>query len=122
MGSRASRSFCSPAAQKTTITRSSHSIDILAPGVSKLNVLARLRERTGDAPILSIGDRGRWPGNDYELLRGAFALSVDEISVDPASCWNLAECGQRGVAATLEYLRALEAHRGALRFRQNALQ
>ncbi len=107
---------------ETTITRSSHSIDILAPGVSKLNVLARLRERTGDAPILSIGDRGRWPGNDYELLRGAFALSVDEISVDPASCWNLAECGQRGVAATLEYLRALEAHRGALRFRQNALQ
>jgi hypothetical protein len=89
---------------------------------AKLNVLARLRERTGDAPILSIGDRGRWPRNDYELLRGAFALSVDEMSVDPATCWNLAECGQRGVAATLEYLRALEGHRGALRFRQDALQ
>jgi hydroxymethylpyrimidine pyrophosphatase-like HAD family hydrolase len=105
-----------------TITRSSHSIDIVASGVSKLNVLARLRERTGHAPILSIGDRGRWPGNDYELLRGAFALSVDEISVDPATCWNLAECGQRGVAATLEYLRALESHSGALRFRQDALR
>ncbi|MHB8884379.1 MAG: sucrose-6-phosphate hydrolase [Methylovirgula sp.] len=104
------------------ITRSSHSIDIVAPGVSKLNVLARLRERTGDAPILLIGDRGRWPGNDYELLRGAFALSVDEISVDPATCWNLAERGQRGVAATLEYLRALEAYHNALRFRQDALQ
>lgn len=104
------------------ITRSSHSIDIVAAGVSKLNVLARLREVIGDAPILSIGDRGRWPGNDYELLRGTFALSVDEISVDPATCWNLAECGQRGVAATLEYLRALEAHCGGLRFRQAALQ
>jgi fructoselysine-6-P-deglycase FrlB-like protein len=105
-----------------SITRSSHSIDIVAPGVSKLNVLARLRERIGEAPILAIGDRGRWPGNDYELLRGDFALSVDEISVDPATCWNLAQCGQRGVAATLDYLCALEVKAGALRFGRKALQ
>ena len=107
---------------ETPITRSSHSIDIVASGISKLNVLKRLREHVGDASILSIGDRGRWPGNDYELLGGSFALSVDEISVDPATCWNLAERGQRGVAVTLEYLRALEPHRGVFRFRQDALQ
>jgi fructoselysine-6-P-deglycase FrlB-like protein/trehalose-6-phosphatase len=104
------------------ITRSSHSIDIVASGISKLNVLARLRERIGDAPVLSIGDRGRWPGNDYELLRGSFSLSVDESNVDPATCWNLAECGQRGVAVTLDYLRGLESHGGALRFQPAALQ
>ena len=33
-----------------------------------------------------------------------------------------AERGQRGVAVTLEYLRALEPHRGVFRFRQDALQ
>lgn len=107
---------------ETAITRSSHSIDIVASGISKLNVLKRLREHVGDASILSIGDRGRWPGNDYELLGGSFALSVDEISVDPATCWNFAERGQRGVAVTLEYLRALEPNCGVFRFRQDALQ
>ena len=105
-----------------TITRSSHSIDIVAPGVSKLNVLARLKHKAAEAPILTIGDRGCWPGNDYELLRGDHALSVDEISVDPATCWNLAPCGQRGVAVTLEYLSALEPARGALRFGPGALE
>jgi len=106
-----------------SITRSSHSIDIVPSGVSKLNVLAQLRDGgLGDAPILSIGDRGRWPGNDFELLRGPFALSVDETSVDPATCWDLAESGQRGVAATLEYLRSLELHGSTFRFRAGALQ
>ncbi|MER8438183.1 sucrose-6-phosphate hydrolase [Mesorhizobium sp. M1312] len=105
-----------------TVTRSSHSIDIVASGVSKLNVLTQLRERVGDGSILSIGDRGRWPGNDYALLKEPFALSVDEISVDPDTCWNLGKCGQRGVAVTLDYLRSLEAHPGGVRLRSGALQ
>jgi hypothetical protein len=104
-----------------TITRSSHSIDIVAPGVSKLNVLKRLREKTGTAPLLTIGDRGRWPGNDYELLREPYSLSVDEISVDPDTCWNLAQRGQRGVAGTLDYLRGLRADGDRLRFSGTAL-
>lgn len=95
------------ASSKVTITRSSHSIDIMAEGVSKLNVVKYLRQDVGTAPILSIGDRGQWPGNDYELLREPFALSVDELSVDPETCWNLAPRGQRGIAATLYYLQAL---------------
>ena len=101
--------------RNVTITRSSHSIDILCPGVTKLNVVNRLREVTADAAILTIGDRGRWPGNDHELLKEPFSLSVDEISVDPATCWNLALRGQRGVIATLGYLRALRAVGGILR-------
>ena len=98
------------------ITRSSHSIDIVSSGVSKLNVLKHLRGDTRDMHILTIGDRGRWPGNDYELLKEPLSLSVDELSVDPSTCWNLAPRGQRGVSATLGYLRALRGINGALRF------
>ncbi len=106
----------------SAITRSGHSIDIVAPGVSKLNVVDRLKDRVGSAPILKIGDRGRWPGNDYELLRGDYALSVDEISVDSATCWNLAQCGQRGIAVTMDYLSSLGLSDGALRFGRRTLQ
>ncbi|MBY0335737.1 MAG: HAD hydrolase family protein [Acetobacteraceae bacterium] len=98
------------------VTRSSHSVDIVAAGVSKLNVVSRLREWVGDAPILAIGDRGRWPGNDYDLLREPFALGVDEISVDPATCWHLGEPGQRGPSVTLDYLKALGAEGGRAQF------
>ena len=98
-----------------TITRSSHSIDILATGVSKLLVLKHLRAHQVDGHVLTIGDRGRWPGNDYELLREPLALSVDEVSVDPSTCWNLAPRGQRGIAATLGYLRSIRTSEGALR-------
>ena len=101
---------------------SSHSVDVVAAGVSKLNVVRRLRETFGDEPILAIGDRGRWPGNDHELLREPFALGVDEISVDPVTCWHLGEPGQRGPTVTLEYLSALEAHDGRLRFAAGSLQ
>lgn len=105
-----------------SVTRSSHSIDIVAAGVSKLNVVTRLREVIGEGAILTIGDRGRWPGNDYDLLREPFALGVDEISVDPATCWHLGEPGQRGPSVTLDYLSALEARDGLLRFAETSLQ
>jgi hydroxymethylpyrimidine pyrophosphatase-like HAD family hydrolase/fructoselysine-6-P-deglycase FrlB-like protein len=109
-------------ADGVSVTRSSHSVDIVASGVSKLNVIRRLRESVGAAPILAIGDRGRWPGNDYELLHEPFALGVDEISVDPATCWHLGEPGQRGPSVTLDYLTALEAGNGGLRFTERAFR
>ena len=97
-----------------SVVRSSHSIDILAPSVSKLAVLDRIRNmranQVGD--ILTIGDRGRWPGNDYVLLRGPHSLSVDEVSVDPSTCWNLSPRGSGGSEATLVHLRALRKVRG----------
>lgn len=102
--------------RNVTITRSSHSIDIVSSGVSKLNVLKQLQSVTPDKAILTIGDRGRWPGNDYELLKEPLSLSVDELSVDPSTCWNLAPRGQRGISATLSYLRALRGVNGTLRF------
>ena len=104
------------------VTRSSHSVDIVAASMSKLNVVRRLRESVGDEPILAIGDRGRWPGNDHELLSEPFALGVDEINTDPTTCWHLGEPGQRGPIVTLDYLSALEAQDGRLRFAAGSLQ
>ena len=104
------------------VTRSGHSMDIVAAGVSKLNVVRRMRELIDDAPILIIGDRGRWPGNDHELLSEPFALGVDEISVDPATCWHLGQPGQRGPTVTLEYLSALEVHESCVKFESGSLR
>ena len=103
-------------ARDVRVTKSSHSVDIVAAGVSKLNVVRRLRETVGDAPILAIGDRGRWPGNDHELLSEPLALGVDEVSVDPATCWHIGEPGQRGPTVTLNYLSSLAAHDSRMRF------
>ena len=89
--------------------RSSHSVDILAPGVSKRAVVEELARCHGVSPgqILRIGDRGRWPGNDFELLDHPLGLSVDEVSSRNDACWNFARAGERGVTVTLRYLRAL---------------
>jgi len=87
------------------VLRSSHSVDILAPSVSKLSVIKSLHGRIGkEFEILTIGDRGRWPGNDFELLHQEYSLSVDEVSANPKCCWNIASPGVKAVQATLEYM------------------
>jgi fructoselysine-6-P-deglycase FrlB-like protein len=88
--------------------RSGHSVDVVAPGVSKLAVVERVRQAVGAGwEVLCIGDRGRWPGNDHALLATPCSLSADEVSADPAACWNLAPAGHRGLQATLGYLHRL---------------
>lgn len=92
--------------------RSGHSVDVVAPSVSKRALVLAVREHFGlrvDASVLCIGDRGRWPGNDGFLLAEPLSLSVDEVSGDPLTCWNLAPAGMRGVDAAVWYLRAVEA-------------
>ncbi len=69
----------------------------------------------GGRPVLRIGDRGRWPGNDFSLLDSAHSLSADEVSPDPKGAWNLALVGHRGSQATLGYLRKLKSTRKGLR-------
>jgi len=93
-----------------TVLSSGHSIDVLDDGVSKLNVVAEVRLHVvGSAgEILCIGDRGGWPGNDYQLLATPYSLSVDQTSRDPDTCWNLAPAGSSGTEATLYYLRQLQ--------------
>jgi len=101
------------------IVQSTHSIDVLAPGISKRSLVAfmteHLRRHLPNPKILTIGDRGQWPGNDYELLQHPFALSVDQTSQDPWTCWNLAPEGSRNVDACLFYIRHFKADSGAFR-------
>lgn len=95
----------------TVLLRSTHSIDIVPPEVSKTNLTRRLardlavQSRPDD--ILCIGDLGRIPGNDADLLNSPFGLSVDQVSSDPKSCWNLAPPGHRGTQAAIDYLTCL---------------
>ena len=70
-----------------------------------------------EAAILRIGDSGRWPGNDSELLRTPMGLSVGEVSADPEACWNLLPARCTGVDGTLYYLSRLEFANGAARIR-----
>jgi len=101
------------------VVMSSHSVDVLAPGVSKRNVVDAMREvlpLPGAHTTLCIGDRGRWPGNDWELLAEPWALSVDAASADLHTCWNLAPPGYRGPQAALFYLRCLKPAGGRFRF------
>lgn len=92
-------------ARGLTALRSTHSIDVVEPSVSKSSILNHIRDLLHEGScVLSIGDKGQWPGNDYDLLRAPCSLSVDEVSADPDTCWNIAPAGHRGTQATLDYL------------------
>lgn len=98
----------------SAVVRSAHSVDILGTGVSKSGIIRYLGESSGikaDA-ILSIGDQGAWPGNDYELLDQPNSLSVDLPSRSPESGWKLAPSNLHGVSAVLWYLKRLQATEG----------
>ena len=92
------------------IVASSHSIDLLLAGQSKLDVVEAVAKRFQCHPdeILRIGDKGKWPGNDAELLDHQLGLTVDEASLDPSHCWGLAPAGIKGLQATLHYLDRLK--------------
>jgi hypothetical protein len=107
----------------TKLVRSSHTLDFLAPSVSKLSLVKTIALATGNSetPILCIGDKGEWPGNDFELLSWEYSLSVDEISPDPESCWNLAPFGHRNVQATMDYLKAMVIENGLMRFTEKRI-
>jgi len=95
------------------LVSSGHSIDLLAPGVSKREVVSRLAESAGVplSEILAIGDRGRPPGNDAEMLSHNLSLSVDETSDEASTCWRLSPPMLKGSPATLWYLRRLTTRR-----------
>jgi len=96
---------------------SSHSVDLLGPGVSKRQLVDQLQESfPGQGHTLIVGDKGAWPGNDFELLSLPHSLSVDEVSTDPASCWNLAPLGHRGPQAAVDYLGALRVTKTGIKF------
>jgi len=94
------------------VVESTHSIDILAPGVSKLNLLniieQKIVEDNNNVNVLAIGDKGNWPGNDFALLSTPYSLSVGDVSNDPTTCWNLVPLGHNGEQAVIDYLQMIE--------------
>jgi hydroxymethylpyrimidine pyrophosphatase-like HAD family hydrolase len=98
---------------------STHSIDILAPGVSKISTLDYVEksiELNDSEGILCIGDSGKWPGNDYDLLGTPFSLSVEMVSSSISTCWNIAPPGIRGTQATEYYLQNFDLKKRSLKF------
>ena len=93
---------------------SDHTVDLLAPGVSKLALFERMRAglRPG-LSVLCVGDKGRPPGNDSELLGTAHSLSVGEASADASSCWNLLPPGMSGEAGVAEYFKKCKIRGGS---------
>lgn len=88
------------------IVRSRHSIDVLAPAISKTRLLAQLIQEYHVLPqeLLTIGDQGAWPGNDFALLEHRYSLSVDFSSRRLDRGWKLAPPHKRGVDAAEWYL------------------
>ena len=88
------------------VVASSHSVDILPTRTSKTAVVDALRsERPGC--VLRIGDQGAAGGNDFDLLNTGLSLSVDRVSSNLRTCWNLGTPGLVGPPVTLQYFRAL---------------
>jgi hypothetical protein len=90
------------------VVSSSHSVDLIPDTCSKLDLLRRL-PAVDLGEMLCIGDRGRWPGNDWQLLNHKWSLSVDEVSSAVDRGWNLAPPGRRGVGALEFYLSRLRS-------------
>ena len=89
-----------------SVIASSHSVDIIPVGTSKTAVVDALHTiRPGC--VLRIGDQGVAGGNDFDLLNTGLSLSVDRVSSNLETCWNLGGPGVSGPPLTLQYLRAL---------------
>jgi hydroxymethylpyrimidine pyrophosphatase-like HAD family hydrolase/fructoselysine-6-P-deglycase FrlB-like protein len=104
-------------AKGISCVRSSHSVDLLGPRVSKLSLLAELTRKLGkDSPVfLCIGDLGSWPGNDFSLLSTPLSLSANEVSSVTDRCWNLAPLAFRNSQATRFFLQLASVSHGQVR-------
>ena len=62
----------------SNVVRSRHSVDILAPGISKSKLITHLvkSHKLDPYQVVTMGDQGAWPGNDSSLLDHKFSLSV----------------------------------------------
>lgn len=91
------------------MVRSKHSIDILGTGITKSRLVAHIIQSSKIDPyeILTIGDQGAWPGNDYALLEHRFSLSVDLPSRRSDRGWKLAPSRIRNVDAAMWYMKCM---------------
>ncbi|MDP9785307.1 HAD-IIB family hydrolase [Pseudomonas fluorescens] len=103
----------------TGLVKSKHSVDVLAPGINKSRVIADIVQKTHIHPyeIITVGDQGAWPGNDFALLEHKYSLSVDVPSRRLDRGWKLAPTHLRDVDATLWYLKKIDLDlQGRFRF------
>jgi fructoselysine-6-P-deglycase FrlB-like protein len=93
----------------SNVVRSRHSVDILAPGISKSKLITHLIQSHKLDPyqVLTMGDQGAWPGNDSSLMDHKFSLSVATPSRKLDRGWKLAPAHKRDVDATIWYLEAI---------------
>ena len=82
---------------------SSHSMDIVVSTKASKTVVKDISE-----DVLVIGDCGDYEGNDFEMLSLPYSLSVDGVSRNPKSCWNLAPKDLRGLDVVKYYLRKIK--------------
>ena len=103
------------------VCASSHSIDVVRGSVSKFSVVEAVSTGQNSGTVLRIGDKGAWPGNDFDLLDSEYGLSVDLVSSHLQHCWNLAPTGIIGVQATQYYLSKVDigAQGARLRLRRS---
>lgn len=94
----------------STVVRSKHSVDVLAKGINKSHLIAHIVKQDHIDPyeVITMGDQGAWPGNDYSLLEHRYSLSVDLPSRRLDRGWKLAPEHRRDVDATLWYLERLK--------------
>ncbi|OOQ61923.1 HAD hydrolase family protein [Mucilaginibacter pedocola] len=95
------------------ILESSHSMDIIDQAeTNKLNIVEyclTLAKKHGLMPeVICFGDKGKWPGNDHQLLSTCYSLSVDEVTALTDSCWNLSQASIKNTDAMLGYMSALK--------------
>lgn len=95
------------------ILESSHSMDIIDQAeTNKLNIVERCvtaAKALGLAEeVICFGDKGKWPGNDHQLLSTPYSLSVDEVTALIDSCWNLSQPGIKNIEAMLYYMSAFK--------------
>jgi hypothetical protein len=98
-------------AEGLKVVVSTRSVDVVPLTTTKLTLVKVLKEARPDSTLLCVGDRPRWPGNDFELLSTEFSLSVDEVDGDPGTVWNLAPAGFLGAAALRYYLQRIKFER-----------
>lgn len=94
----------------STVVRSKHSVDVLAKDVDKSHLIASIvkQDKIDPYEVITMGDQGAWPGNDYSLLEHRYSLSVDLPSRRLDRGWKLAPEHKRDVDATLWYLDRLK--------------
>jgi len=88
--------------------------------VSKLNLFKKMRkEILPEYEILCIGDRGKWPGNDFELLDTNYSLSVDETSQNSSNCWNFLSPLIKGEKGIQKYFEQFDILNGFIQVKNN---